>query len=153
MAFKQFLAKVCPYSMWRNGKRSLFLILLMLAISVLAFFLGYSGIGSNIIIVNDDNQIDCFFKDNPYGLNLYTDCRLMKQALNSNVSEALPSNEYKLAYILKYHSNIIQNISNDYKLTNPEIEELQKEISRCLLAYEKTKDKSQNQSRASSSGE
>lgn len=143
MILKRFLTKVSPYSysMWHNGKRSLSVILLMLAISVFAFSLGYLGIGSDLIIVNFDNEIDCFLKENPYGLNLYTDCRLMKQALNSNVSEALPSNEYKLAYILKYHSNIIQKISNDYKLTKPEIEELQKEISRCLLSYEKTKNK------------
>lgn len=106
-----------------------------------AFSIGYLGIGSDIIIVDYDNDIDCFFKDNPTGLNLFLDCYLMKQMLNSNTYEAISSSEYKLTLILLYHSKILQKISNDYKLTNPEIEELQKEISHCVLSFDKIKDK------------
>ncbi len=112
-------------------KKNLVVLLLMLIISVLAFYSGFTGLGSNLIIIRNNNEIDCFFKETPTAGNFYFDCFRLKYTLTFSSEKS----KYYLAGALNDINGILDKICQENKQAIPEFEALREEINLFLIGY------------------
>ena len=115
-----------------NASYRFYFGLLTIFICTLAFLCGYSGVGSNLVIIKDNNERDCFLKSHPTGLCMYVDGYLLKQLLYSQSDEDLTRARYRMAFFLSHHYLMLYTISHDYNLSSPEISTLEDEIELIL---------------------
>lgn len=96
--------------------------------SVLAFMLGYRGIGSDLrIIKNNDRTIDCFVNGNPCGMNLYGDYSLFANILSAGTQEEITKAKKQMYFYIQMQMNIIKKIEQKYDLEKQKVDKLKAE--------------------------
>lgn len=104
-------------------------ILAILCSGLLAFALGYCGIGSDLRIVKDSGRtVDCFVNGNPCGMSLYAEYSIYARMLSSNSQDEIIRNKEQLSFLIQMQLGTIERIERKFGLEKQKVRELKSEI-------------------------